>query len=114
MNKITFHQFKRIMSRQLLNKDKSMEIEFCVDNYTEYQESWLGKLVDKKTNKEVFWYGLTADGTQAYNFDSLDSFMSAKVFRGKSIEEIWDLILILSLNGNTIEEIQGNFDELWI
>ena len=86
-------------------QDPCTEIYFYVLNYVDYQESWLGKSIDKGTNKEIYWYGLTPDGSQSYNFYSLSQFINAKVFHGKNIKEIWDLIFITSIDGGNIEEI---------
>ena len=120
MKKITFREFETIMNKDLLinlpeDYDISklasyqvgpcIEIEFSVDNNQEYQESWMGKLIDKETMKFAFWYGLTPDGEQAYDFDSFEEFVKAKVFHGKNIEEIWDLVSITSLDGGLLEEM---------
>lgn len=47
--------------------------------------------------KAIYWFGLTEDGSQAYNFDSFKQFSSAKVFYGKSMKEIWVFVTILSI-----------------
>ena len=88
--KISFEDFKKIMSYDITKKQTCIEIEFCVDNYETYQTSWLGKMIDKETNQVVYWFGLTEDGSQAYDYDSFDKFSNAKVFNGKSLNEIWN------------------------
>ena len=103
MNKIDFQDFKRIML-YAINNNACIEIEFCVDNYMEFQNAWMGKIVNPNTKKPTFWFGLTPDGTQAYDFDTFEAFISARIFRGKSIEEIWDSISISSLDGGLLEE----------
>ena len=120
MKKITFGEFKSIMNKNLLTKmprdfdisklesyemGPCIEIEFCVDDNKDYQESWMGKLIDKKTVQHVYWFGLTSDGKQAYDFDSFEAFINAKIFRGKNIKEMWDSISIYSLDGCPVEEM---------
>ena len=77
MNKITFEEFCSVMSFDITNNRTCIEIEFCIDSYEDYQCSWLGKMLYDK---------------------------DAKVFHGKSIKEIWDLVTILSIDACNIEE----------
>ena len=109
MNKISFQDFERIMSCDLLKKkarkvDPCIEIEFCVDDCAEYEESWMGKMLDKETNQDVYWYGLTPDCLQAYDYGTLEEFLNAKVFHGRSIKEIWDSVSLYSLDGGPAHE----------
>ena len=114
MLKVTFKEFESILNKNLLAympKDYDIsklasyeigpciEILFCVDNDDEYQESWMGKMLDKRTKRNIFWFGLTDDGKQAYNYDSLQEFTDAKVFHGSSsLKDIWDLITLISVD----------------
>ena len=59
----------------------------------------MGKMPDRKTKKDVFWYGLTPDGKNAYDYLTFEEFSSANVFDGKSLLEIWDNIVIEEING---------------
>ena len=99
MGKINFHDFEIVISCNFI------EVSFCVDNSEEYQNAWLGKMMDSETEQEVFWYGLTPDGSQAYDFATFDDFVNAKVFQGKSIKEIWGSISIFGLGGAPPEEM---------
>lgn len=102
--KISFEDFKKIMSYDITKKQTCIEIEFCVDNCETYQTSWLGKMIDKETNKVVYWFGLTEDGSQAYDYDSFDKFSNANVFNGKSLNEIWNTVSLISIDACDIEE----------
>ena len=104
MNIITFEEFRSIMLCDITNNHSCIEIEFCVDNYKDYQCSWLGKMFDSKSEKSIYWFGLTEDGSQAYDYETFDQFSNAKVFYNKSIREIWDLVTILSIDACDIEE----------
>ena len=92
MNKITFEQFTHVMSFDINKQNACIEANFCLDDCLSYQDSWLGKLADSETGKDIYWFGLADDGSQAYSFESFEKFVDAKVFDGKTIKEIWDLI----------------------
>lgn len=104
MNKITFEEFCSVMSFNITNNQACIEIEFCIDNYKDYQHSWLGKMLYGEDEKVTYWFGLTEDGSQAYDFESFEQFLDAKVFHAKSIREIWNLVTILSIDACSIEE----------
>ena len=104
MDKISFENFKKIMAYDITNNQACIEIEFCVDNCDVYQTSWLGKMLDRKTNKIIYWFGLAEDGSQAYDFDSFEEFANAKVFCDKNIKEIWHLVSFVSIDACDIKE----------
>ena len=104
MNKITFEDFERSMSYDVAGNSTCIEIEFYVDGCSEYQCSWMGKMADSNTKNDIYWFGLVKDGSQAYDFDSFEKFANAKVFHGKNLKELWDLISIYSFGGGTIQE----------
>lgn len=103
MDRITFDDFRRIMSYDITENQKCIEIEFSVDGFDEYNSAWLGKMIDNETKKEVYWFGLTEDGSQAYDFDSFDEFMNAKVFYGRSIKEVWNSISLRSIDACNVQ-----------
>lgn len=106
MNKITFEQFKQIMNYDITKNQHYQEIEvwFFIDDSIEYFSSWLGKMLDKEKKKEIYWYGLVEDGSQAYEFDSFEEFANAKVFYNKSINEIWVSVSLLSIDACDVQE----------
>lgn len=61
-------------------------------------------MLDKETNKVIYWFGLTEDSMQAYDYDSFDEFVNAKVFCGKSLKEIWNLVSLFSIDSCDINE----------
>ena len=56
-----------------------------------------------ETKQDVFWYGLTSDGKNGYDYNTFEEFASDNIFDGKSLREIW--------NNIDIEEIDGC--DLW-
>ena len=106
MYKMTFNDFCTIMAHDISKNQfyHEIEIEFRINNSSMYQNSWLGKMVDKGTKKEIYWFGLTKDGLQAYEYDTFEQFSNAKVFCNKSIKEIWDLVSLFSIDGCDIQE----------
>ena len=96
---ISFKDFTKLFSFDLEGK-LCIEIEFSVKGYPKYQSCWMGKLPDKKNNdKELYWFGLVADGTEEYGYDNFIDFSSAPVFGGKSLKEVWEQIDLLSIDG---------------
>lgn len=106
MYKITLNDFFVIMSHNISKNQfyHEIEIEFCIDDSDIYKNCWLGKLLDKDTKKELFWYGLVQDGSEAYDFASFEEFLNAKVFLGKSIREIWSSISLISIDASDVQE----------
>ena len=104
MDKITFEDFQCIMSYDVTKDQTCIEIEFCVDDCPPYQASWLGKTVDRETKQPVYWFGLTEDGSQAYEFNSFEQFTGAKIFFDNSIQEIWKSVSLLSIDACEIQE----------
>lgn len=104
MGKITYENFKSIMAYDITQNQNSIEIEFSVDNCDAFQSAWLGKMSDREANKAIYWFGLTEDGSQAYDFVSFEEFVNAKVFNDKSLIEIWDSITLLSIDACDIQE----------
>jgi len=103
MQKISNCEFEQIMSYNKRN-NICIEINFCVDSNANYTSCWLGKLNSKENSEVVYWFGLMADGSEAYEFDSKKQFLEAKVFNGKSIKDIWELVTIISIDGCEVEE----------
>lgn len=91
------------MAYDITKNQASIEIEFCVDNCDAYQTSWLGKMLDRETKKVIYWFGLTEDGSQAYDFDSFEEFVNDKIFYDKSIKEVWDSVSLLSIDACDIK-----------
>ena len=103
--KIAFSDFERLVSIDLSKKgDPCIEIYFRVDGNIAYQECWMGKILQESATKSSFWFGLTPDGSQAYDYDSFEELVSAKVFSSKSLKEIWDSVSILMFGGGATDE----------
>ena len=98
MIKFDFDDFMRVMSYDVCRSNTCIEIEFCIDQCVEYQTSWLGKMIERGTGKSIYWYGLVEDGSQAYDFESIEEFINAKIFCDNSIKEIWSLISVISID----------------
>lgn len=95
---IPFNQFKQIMAYDLKQK-YCIEIEFSVNGSGKFQCCWMGKMPNKKTKAAVYWFGLTLDGMNAYDYPTFEEFSSAKIFDGKSLFDIWNNVNILSIDG---------------
>lgn len=77
-----------------------IEIEFLINEHPKYQNCWMGKMPDKTNkDKEVYWYGLVPDGSEAYDYDNFEAFSATPVFDGECLKDIWKKIEILSIDG---------------
>ncbi len=104
MDKITFDEFEHMMGYDITENQRCIEIEFSIDGINEYHSSWLGKMEDKETKKALYWFGLTEDGSQAYDYESFEEFVNAKVFYGKSIKEMWQSISLRSIDACNVHD----------
>lgn len=95
---MTFELFQKLMSFETKGR-LCIEISFAVKGSNKFDYCWMGKLPDEKTKKDIFWYGLTPDGKNAFDYPTFEEFSSADVFDGKSLLEIWDSIKIEEING---------------
>lgn len=105
MAKIEFNDLITILKSDVLKNNSCIEMNFRVKNDTEYKNCWVGKMPDdNKFGKEVYWFGLVEDGSQGYEYDTLDDLIQAKVFNGKSLSEIFNKITWNTLDGSGFEE----------
>ena len=63
-------------------------------------------------SKEIYWYGLLGDGSQAYDYAKLEDILNAKVFKGKSMCDVIQEVIWYSLDGCSIEERLPNYISL--
>ncbi len=99
--KITKDEFTKLMSHY-------NEIDFRIENDPVYTRCCMGKMPDRDDNqKDCYWYGLTPDGTQAYDYHSLQKLCHAPVFDGQSLFDLWDRVEFCSLDACPFEERIG-------
>lgn len=101
---MTFELFKNVMSFETKG-NLCIEILFKVNGNNKFNSCWMGKLPSKENQEDVFWYGLTPDGENAYDYSTFEEFSSAEIFDGKSLIEIWDNITIIDINGCDPDEM---------
>ena len=90
---ITFEQITKLFSFDT-KKKYCVEIQFMLDESKKFDYCWMGKMWDTKEEKDIYWYGLTADGTNAYDYVSFHDMATAPVFDGRSLIDVWDQIVI--------------------
>ena len=95
---ITFEDFSKVMSFNLEHKC-CIEIEFYVKGNDAFMECWMGKSPDKSMRKDLYWFGLTPDGENVFDYPTFQELSTAKVFGGKSLLEFWDSIEFISIDG---------------
>ena len=95
---ITFDHIRKLFAFETQGK-YCLEIEFSVNGSDKFDNCWMGKLFDRKRKKDVYWFGLTADGSNAFDYSTFEEFASAKVFDGKSLTQIWEEVTVLTVDG---------------
>ena len=95
---ITFDQIEKLFAFNTQG-NCCLEIEFSIRGSDKFDNCWMGKLFDKKTKKDIYWFGLTADGSNAFDYPTFEEFASAKVFDGKSLAQIWEEVTVLTVDG---------------
>lgn len=101
---ISFENLAKLFSFDTESK-RCIEIEFSVKGHFKYQSCWMGKMPDDKNiEKDLYWYGLVPDGSEAYCYDNFQDFFSAAVFDGSSLKDILDKVDLLSIDGCAPED----------
>lgn len=112
MPKIKLEDFIEVLKSDVLESNSCIEMNFCIDDDAEYHDCWIGKMPDKDNpNKEIYWYGLVQDGSQAYDYGCLEDILSAKVFNERGICDIWKRVTWYSLDGCSIEEMLPSYND---
>jgi len=105
LSKIKLQDLITVLNSDVVKYNSCIEMNFCVDNDTEYEECWIGKMPDRDDpSKELYWYGLVSDGSQEYDYTKLEDILNAEVFHGKNLCDIIEKITWHSLDGCSIEE----------
>lgn len=110
--KISFEQISKVFTFNIENQ-YCIEMCFSLDGNKKYTNCWMGKCPNREDKqKDVYWFGLVADGSESYNYDSFQELSIAPVFDGRSLIEVWDNVAVESLDGcDPIERLQFYQDE---
>lgn len=110
MGKIELQDLISVLNSDVIKYNSCIEMNFRIDNDIQYNDCWLGKMPNRdEFGKEIYWYGLVPDGSQAYNYDKLEDILNAKVFNGKSMYDVIQKVTWYSLDGCSIEEMLSNY-----
>ena len=94
---ITFEDLERLFASETVQK-YGLELEFWLKGSEKFDLCCMGRLWDKREKRAVYWYGLTPDGENAYDFPSFEEMAAAPVFDGLSLREIWDGVELLTID----------------
>lgn len=101
--KIIFDDLEKLFAVSV-GQNACIEIEFNVSNSDKFCRCWMGKTYDEEIAKETYWFGLTEDGLNAYDYISFEKMSQATVFDGKSLRDVWNDVEIISIDGCEPEE----------
>lgn len=100
---ISFEQIEKLFAFNTKQKF-CVEILFQVHGIAKFDYCWMGKTWSREEKKDVYWYGLTSDGQNAYDYTSFEEMANDAVFDGRSLKDIWDQIEIEEIDGCDPEE----------
>ena len=100
---ITLEQIAKLFTFDT-EKKYCVEIRFMLVGSDKYSQCWMGKTWDSKVRQNVYWYGLTPDGMNAYEYDTFEKMADARVFDGLSLREVWNRTVIEEIDGCTPSE----------
>ncbi len=95
---IQYEQIQRLFSFNTQEKF-CVEIQFMLKGSAKYDYCWMGKMWSKEEQKDVFWYGLTPDGKNAYDYATFEEMANAPVFDGCSLKDVWGQVVIEEIDG---------------
>ena len=104
VHKISLQQLKAILSVDVISVNRCVEMNFGIDGNPKYEDCWLGKMKNDQDGAECYWFGLVKGGSEAYDFPTMTEFLEAKVFDGKSLEDVLSQLEWYSLDGSEIPE----------
>lgn len=108
---ITFEQISELFCFDT-QKRLCVEIQFMLAGSEKFDYCWMGKLWSRERRRDVFWYGLTADGKNAYDYATFEEMAAAPVFDGFSLKTVWDRITIESIDGcDPVERLWDYLDK---
>ena len=103
---IQFEQMKQLFTFDT-KKKFCVEIQFMLQGSTKFDYCWMGKMWSRDEQKDVFWYGLTPDGKNAFDYPSFEEMSQAPVFGGLSLKEAWDQVIVEEIDGcDPLERLQ--------
>ncbi len=83
---------------EIFEKYGFSESAFRLKNSKKFQYVWFGVTQNPHNDNElVYWFGSEEDNLSC-EFSSLDDFVNAKIFDGKSLKEIWNNTEIIALD----------------
>lgn len=105
---ITFDQISKLF--EFDTKEKfCVEIQFMLIGSGKYDYCYMGKMWGREEQKDAYWYGLTDDGKNAYDYDTFEEMSNAPVFDGHSLKDVWDRVVIETIDGCDPEERIGDY-----
>lgn len=86
-----------VFRQKLVLGENIYENNFSITGSDKYSDCWIGY------NGDEYWFGLTPDGSNTYNYSAADEILNAPVFDGKSMYDLWGKVVFYSVNGVSAE-----------
>lgn len=95
---ITFAQISELFAFDTKQRF-CVEIQFMLTGSNQFNHCWMGKMWSREEQRYVYWYGLTHDGKNAYDYATFEDMADAPVFDGFNLKEVWKNIVIEKIDG---------------
>jgi aminoglycoside 6'-N-acetyltransferase I len=89
-----------LFREKLIARENVCEINFGIEDSDKYSDCWIGY----SENFGDYWFGLTQDSNNAYDYKIADEILNAPVFDGKSMHDLWDKVVFYQMDGLSADD----------
>lgn len=108
---ITFDQIEKLFAFDT-ERRFCVEIFFVLTGSEKFSYCWMGKMWNREEQRDVYWYGLTPDGLNAFDYSTFGEMVDAPVFDGQSLCQVWERVIIEDIDGcDPVERLHDYLDE---
>lgn len=107
---LAVEELQKILSMDARRFSDGILIWFCLSKHDEF---WMGKTEREDSDEQALW--IEADDVPYKEFTTFEELLQAKLIQGKSLCEVWDDLIFLSIEGESpsswYERVCGDEDE---
>ena len=107
---LAVEELQKILSMDARRFSDGILIWFCLGKHDEF---WMGKTEREDSDEQALW--IEADDVPYKEFTTFEELLQAKLIQGKSLCEVWDDLIFLSIEGESpsswYERVCGDEDE---
>lgn len=108
---ITFEQLEKLFSFDTQRRF-CVEILFSLTGSEKFGCCWMGKMWSREEQRDIYWYGLTPDGQNAFDYPVFSDMADAPVFDGRSLRQVWNRVVVEEIDGcDPAQRLRDYLDE---